>query len=253
MTSRLMTAWWRRHPVAASLTGMTGDVAPTRILDWRSAEVQALLADVHAAGSSLEGRALLLRAHSLIVRRVLPVYALDDSQPVSRTLARGRGSCSQRLAVLEAVARAAGVRTRVHGLLIDGRFWYPRFPRLRPFVPDAVILAWPEFMFDGDWVAASELFGPVGTLSGSTGFSNADGETLFEALGRTAVDWAGETTSSASCSACDLSNRVLRDLGRFNSRDDLLSRHGQTICWPARMVGAPVFERWSAGAAAAVA
>ncbi|SEK66054.1 hypothetical protein [Nonomuraea pusilla] len=68
---------------------------------------------------------------------------MNERQPASRTLALGRGSCSQRLAVLEAVARACGVATRVRGLLVDGRFWHPRFPLLRPLVPGRVVLAWP--------------------------------------------------------------------------------------------------------------
>ncbi|WP_457464607.1 hypothetical protein [Streptomyces sp. TE5632] len=64
-------------------------------------------------------------------------------------LRRGRGSCSQRLAVLESVARASGVATRVRGLLVDGSFWYPRFPRLHRIVPEQVLLAWPEFRLEG--------------------------------------------------------------------------------------------------------
>lgn len=89
--------------------------------------------------------------------------------------------------------------------------------------------AWPEFLIDpkflidGDWVDASELFGPVGSLSRSTGFSNADGETLFDALARTSVDWDGTTSSPGTCSACDLSATVLEDFGRFDSRDELFA------------------------------
>jgi hypothetical protein len=54
--------------------------------------------------------------------------------------------------VLEAVARAIGVPTRVRGLLVDGVFWYPRFPRSKPLVPERVLLAWPEFLLDGERV-----------------------------------------------------------------------------------------------------
>ena len=164
----------------------------------------------------------------LIASRVRPVYAVDDSQPGSRTLAWWRGSCSQRLAVLEAVARADGTATRVRGLLVDGRFWYPRLPRLRFAVPDAVLLAWPEFLLEGDGVAASELFGPVGSRCGGSGFSNADGETLFDAVARTAVDWDGTTSTLGACSACNLSATVLQEFGRFDSRDELFARPGQT-------------------------
>lgn len=246
MTSRLLTPWWRSRDVSVELAS-AGGVGPTPTLDFGSPAVRVLVDELGPAGSFGDSRALLLRAHSLISSRIRPVYALDDSQPASRTVVRGRGSCSQRLAVLEAVARAAGIPTRVRGLLVDGRFWYPRFRRLRFAVPDAVLLAWPEFLLDDDWVGASELFGPLESWSSGSGFSNSDGETLFDALARTAVDWDGTTNTPGARSACDLSWAILRDLGRFNSRDDLFAKHGQTLCWPARTLGDPVLGRWSAG------
>jgi len=257
MTSRALTPWWRSRQPSGAASGADGSVAPTPILDHASPAVRALLAELRLAEPDGAARALLLRAHGAIASRVRAVYAVDDAQPASRTLARGRGSCSQRLAVLEAVARADGTPTRVRGLLIDGRFWYPRFPRLRFAVPDAVLLAWPEFLLDGMWTGAEELFGSVGALSADGGFTNAgggftnaDGETLFDALGRTAVDWDGATSTPEQCSACDLSGQVLLDLGRFGSRDDLFAAHGQTLCWSARTAADPVLSRWSAGASA---
>ena len=73
------------------------------------------------------------------------------------------------------------------------------------------------------------------------------------ALARGAVDWDGVTSSSGACSSCDLSAAVQRDLGRFDTRDELFARHGQTLCWPARTLAEPVMSRWSAGAVASAA
>jgi hypothetical protein len=247
MTCRLVTPWWLDRE-AGNGGFAAGGITPTRILDWESASVRDLVAELTAD----DAIRLLQQAHGLIATRVRPVYAVDDSLPASKTLVRGRGSCSQRLAVLEAVARSVGIATRVRGLLVDGAFWYPRFPRLRFAVPDAVVLAWPEFSVDGTWVTTSEIFGPLGTLSGESGFSNADGETLFEAVSRTAVDWDGVTSSPGACSACDLSATVLRDFGHFDSRDDLFATHGQTLCWGARTMSGAILGRWSAGAGAHV-
>ncbi|MGW1006072.1 hypothetical protein [Streptomyces sp. NPDC002520] len=171
------------------------------------------------------------------------------------------GSCSQRLAVLEAVARASGVATRVRGLLVDGTFWYPRFPRFQWAVPHQVVLAWPEFRMDGPstddratapWLTVSELFGGLDELSRGAdgGFTNAGPETLFEALSRTAIDWDGATVCPADGPACDLSAHVLADLGHFDSRDELFAEHGQTLCGTARLLAEPVLSRRSAGARA---
>ncbi|MFV0132005.1 transglutaminase domain-containing protein [Streptomyces sp. HMX87] len=253
----------RRRVGTAGAETAVGSTAPTRILDWRHPGVAALLrridvpAESQAAESAAHRIATLRRAHHRIAAAVRPVYSVQDERPVSEVLRRRRGSCSQRLAVLESVARASGVATRVRGLLVDGRFWYPRFPRFRRAVPHRVVLAWPEFHIGGlssagraggPWLAVSELFGGLDELSeGGTGFTNADAETLFEALSRTAVDWDGATACPGGGTACDLSAYVLEDLGRFDSRDELFARHGQTLCGAARLLAEPLLGRRSAG------
>src|SRR5262245_26732140 len=222
-------------------------LAATRVLDWHACEVQAFLGAVRQQ-QPVDTRALLQATHGMIVARIRPVYALDDTQPASRTLALGRGSCSQRLAVLEAVARASGVPTRVRGLEVAGSFWYPRFRRLRLLIPKRVVLAWPQFHFSTGWVDVAELFGSLDDLASRcpTGFANVGEKTLFEAVTTTAVDWSGHTRELSACRQCDLSGYVLNDLGVFDARDELFATVGQTLCLPARLLADPVLARHAA-------
>ncbi|MEU3604374.1 transglutaminase domain-containing protein [Streptomyces sp. NPDC035033] len=233
-----------------------GSTRPTAILDHGHPLVAAFTARVRREAGTRgdgSGRELLRTAHRLLVAEVRPVYSVEDRRRASRTLRLGRGSCSQRMAVLEAVARALGTETRVRGLLVDGSFWYPRFPRLRPFVPAEVLLAWPEFRLDGVWVPIAGLFdhgGPAGDAGDGVGaFANTGAETLFEAVARTGVDWDAPAACDGASGACDLSAHLRTDLGRFTSRDELFARYGQTLCRPARTLAEPVLGRWSAGAA----
>ncbi|MER5179796.1 transglutaminase domain-containing protein [Streptomyces sp. NPDC002896] len=238
---------------------MGGSVQPTAILDWEHPVVAALAARVRReadARGSAGPRELLQVAHGIIARGVRPVYSVEERRRTSRTLRIGRGSCSQRMAVLESVARAQGVPTRVRGLLVDGAFWYPRFPRFKPLVPEQVLLAWPEFLLEGEWEPIGELFGSLAELSCSGGgeFTNRGGETLFDAVARTAVDWGGaEGCGMSGGGGCDLSAQVVVDLGYFDSRDELFARHGQTLCLPARRLSEPVLGRWGAGASSTTA
>lgn len=247
MTSRRLTP---KHPRARGAVTTIADplCRPTPILDWRHPAVRDLASRLGSAPE--DPRGYLLRAHAEIATSLRPVYGVRERQPVSRTLARGRGSCSQRLAVLEAVARAGGIPTRVEGLLVDGRFWHARAGRARHLVPDQVVLAWPEFRFGEQWVSVSELHGGLEELAagaGDRGFSNAEAETLFEAVGRTAVDWHGRVCDRAP--GCDLSGAVRCSLGHFPSRDALFALHGETICAPVRPLADAVLSRWSAQAA----
>ncbi|MFC8761098.1 transglutaminase domain-containing protein [Streptomyces sp. NPDC057193] len=161
MTSRLLMPYRtarRGHAPSAEPAGSTG---PTPILDLAHPRVTALVTRVRRAAEergAVTDRALLRTAHGIVATTVRPVYSVEDLRRVSKTLGLGRGSCSQRMAVLEAVARSLGVSTRVRGLLVDGAFWYPRFPKLRPFVPVEVLLAWPEFLLDDVWVPVADLF-----------------------------------------------------------------------------------------------
>jgi hypothetical protein len=222
------------------------------VLDWRSDSFTGLAGflgtdteSTYAESVATESyeQAWLRHAHQAIAAQVRPVYALNDIQPSSKTLDRGRGSCSQRLAVLEALARRRGIRTRVEGLVVDGRFWYPRFPRTPWLVPDRVVLAWPEFRTaTGGWIPVGELF--EATVVMEDGFTNAGEETLFDAIGRTGVTWRGD----CSTGVCDLSGHLLETLGYFDHRDDLFKEYGQTLCWAARTIGDPFMSHRSAGA-----
>lgn len=236
----LLTPWYRRagRPIGSDVTGST---RATAILDHGSDGIRELLTEARAeAGPGADATALLAAAHALIRDRVRPVYSVRERRPASATLRSGRGSCSQRLAILEAVARAARIPTRVRGLVLDRRFWFPRFPRLRHVLPDQVVLAWPEFLVDGGWRGAAELFGPVGCRGGD-GFANTGAETLFEAAGRCAVDWDGRAAGRY-----DLSRFVLADHGRFADRDELFARLGETLCLPSRTLLDPVLRRIAA-------
>ncbi|WP_327406915.1 transglutaminase domain-containing protein [Streptomyces sp. NBC_01288] len=263
MTSSLLMPRGRVRTRGADMGEAAGSTAPTRILDWRHPNVSSLLrrldlpTDTEDASDACR-TAALRQAHRWIATAVRPVYSVQDERPVSEVLRRGRGSCGQRLAVLEAVARATGVATRVRGLLVDGSFWYPRFPRAHRLIPHQVVLAWPEFHIEGPsrngrptapWLTASELFGGLDELNeAGGGFTNTGPETLFEALSRTAIDWDGTTVCPATGPSCDLSAYVRTDLGPFDSRDELFARHGQSLCGTARLLAEPVMSRRSAGA-----
>lgn len=262
MVSTLLTPCGRDRQAVAGGRDTCGGTAPTQILDWGHPRVQSAVGSMRLAAQETQEPAAkvaaLRHAHRWISAEVRPVYSVQEARPVSKILRLGRGSCSQRMAVLEAVARACGIPSRVRGLVVDGTFWYPRFPRLRRLVPHQVVLAWPEFRIDGlpmagrtaaPWLPVPELFAGSGQPRGRTsgGFTNAGPETLFEALSRKGVDWDGATARPASDGSCDLSAYLLTDLGRFDSRDELFAQHGQTLCGPARLLAEPLLGRQAAG------
>lgn len=211
------------EPVATARISGEPNLAATPILDYDTPAVARFAATVAPDGDSELG--FLRGAHCAVSTRITPVYTIRERQAVSTTIKLGVGSCSQRLACLEALARLRGIGTRVRGLWISGAFWNRRFPLTRVFIPRRILLAWPEFRLESGWIGVEEIFGPLTEMAEkSTAFAN-DGETLFEAVQSTAVDFAG-ATQGCSPNHCDLSRYVLEACGTFDTRDELFSRFG---------------------------
>ncbi len=204
----------------------TDNFAPTPILDYQSQLVKDAVDNLD--GKSTYPLGFVQASHQYILHAVNPIYSIDEFQPVSVTLEKGKGSCSQRMACLEAFCRAGKIATRGRGLWISGHFWYPRFRYVKQFIPKRVLLSWPQFYLNEVWVDFDELFVSPANINGSAiGFTNAD-ETLFEAVTTTAVDFLGKSRScNSNCSAAvDLSPFVLEDAGFFNTRDELYNELG---------------------------
>lgn len=132
------------------------NLAPTPILNHGDPSIQALASKLRSLHRS--DRRFVLEAHRRITGTVKPVYTLNELQPASRTLRKQKGSCSQRMACLEAIARAGGVPTRVRALQVSGKFWGPRFPAFEAFIPRSILLVWPQFYADGAWLDVDELY-----------------------------------------------------------------------------------------------
>lgn len=196
-------------------------VSPTAILDYRSGPVQAIVRRFESVSAT--PLAYLQTGYHYLREQVRPAYTVDELQPTSLTLIKCKGSCSQRFACLESLARAVGIATRVHGLWIAGKFWDPRFTLTKWFIPSRILLAWPQFCFEEQWVSVEELFGSTQRLAEQNphGFTN-EGESLFDAIDHVALDFDGKTTACGSW-GCDLSRFVVGDAGLFESRDELFA------------------------------
>jgi Transglutaminase-like superfamily len=170
----------------------------------------------------------LRKTHLHLVELLHPVYSVDEWQAASITLQKRRGSCSQRSAVLEAIARAAGVPTRVHAFFVKGTFWYPRFRLTRIFIPDSVLLVWPQFYVETEWLDFDELHAPMTQLVADSrdGFTNT-GESIFEAVAEKSVDFLGKSCGLACAQPeHDLSRFLVCDHGLFDTRDEVFEKFG---------------------------
>lgn len=205
------------------------NLTATPIMDYERPLCRQTIATLKNENSNKSKKVFLQNAYHHIQKTVKPIYTLDEFQPASKTLEKKQGSCSQRTACLETIARGNGIPTRVRALWVDGKFWYPRFSLVSRFIPKRVLLAWPQFNLDGTWIDFDELFAETSEMVKQTksGFAN-NGETLFEAIAHTTVDFLGKSKKCMGfCDPTqfDLSKFVISDEGFFDTRDELYSKH----------------------------
>jgi transglutaminase-like putative cysteine protease len=204
----------------------SANLQATSILNHQEATIRDLA--MRLRGRAPEDRKLLQSAHRYLVDFVKPIYTLDELQAASQTIRERHGSCSQRMACLEAVSRACGIPTRSRGLQVSGRFWYPRFRMFRAFIPNRILLVWPQFFVQGIWIDFDELYGTAAELAEKAEHAfNNDGESIFDAVDHTPVDFLAKTCRvGCARSNFDLSRFVLANEGFFDTRDEVFERFG---------------------------
>ncbi|HEY8412635.1 MAG TPA: transglutaminase domain-containing protein [Pyrinomonadaceae bacterium] len=212
-----MSATAPATPVDANLTS-------TNILNHAHPMVKSVVAQLSSSQPS--PRAFVQAAHRYLGEKMKAVYSIDEERPVSETLRLNTGSCGQRMAAVEALARGYGVPTRVRAMWLDRNFWNSRLPLLRFFLPKQTLMPWAQFYLEGSWVDLDELFGPIAELAANSPvkhpFTNR-GESLFDAVRRMPVDFFGKLKGTPYASY-DISNVVVEDGGIFQTRDELLAK-----------------------------
>jgi hypothetical protein len=193
-----------------------GTLRPTAILDYGSRVVQqvvSVLSESHPAP-----REFVQKAHLHLSDVMRPIYSIAERQPASVTMTLNTGSCSQRMACLEALARGFGIPTRVRGLWLRKQFWKERLPLLQPIMPKT-LMPWPQFWLEEKWVDFDEIFDSIACLCKAVShpFTNA-GMSLFDAVRSQPVDLLGKSSQFS------LKSFVVSETGFFDTRDELLDK-----------------------------
>lgn len=219
-----MTPALRSNPTAPGRSAPEW-VAATPILDHTHPEIQSLVTSLASGSKTLSARAFVQKAHAHLSSKLRAIYSIDDAQPSSKTLHENGGSCAQRMALLEALARAFRVPTRVRALWLKKQFWSYRVPLLMPFMPERTLMPWPQFSFDDQWVDFDEIYGSARELAAQTprAFTN-HGESLFDAIRHAPVDFLGKTPDST----CSIAHFVAGNEGLFDTRDEVMARFDRT-------------------------
>lgn len=199
----------------------------TRLLDWQSAGIQALVTerDWRALGEFERIGAI----YRFVRDEIAFGYSESDALPASRILQDGYGQCNTKTILLMALLRAAGIPCRLHGATIHKRLQKGVvsgiFYRL---APESILHTWAEVPGERGWTALEGVILDKPYLDGlrrvvPTG-SNcmlgfAVGTDNWEAP---AIEWVGRDTAIQQTG-------VNRDFGVFDDPDAFYSRYGGNL------------------------
>lgn len=216
------------------------NLQPTPILDYGASEVQKVLALFGSRATS--SREFLQRAHGHVSETMRPIYSIEETIPVSRLFELNQGSCSQRMACVEALARARGIATRVRALWLDRTFWYSRLPLLRFVLPKkGILMPWPQFFVDNAWLDFDEIYDSITHLAAQAShpFTNR-GVSMFDAVQRSPVDFFAKS-EKCGLPQFSLARVVIADGGYFDTRDACL-RALEKRSWLGRLIFKLTYE-----------
>jgi hypothetical protein len=226
-----------RSPSQSGAGVYEANLGPTAILNYTAPSLKALVD--HLGHGKPTGTQFVRAAHAHL-QTLNAVYSIEEGQSAAETIRRNAGSCSQRIACLEALARGYGVGTRVRALWLDRSFWSYRLPLLEPVLPERTLMPWPQFHLGGRWVDFDELYGTPEELASGGGhpFTNR-GESLFDAVTHVPVDFLGKLKETRF-SSFDISKFVVSDGGMFDTRDRLVASLDKTT-WLGKLVFAVIY------------
>jgi hypothetical protein len=213
------------------------NLGATAILNYTAPSMKALVDEL---GQGKPSELQFVRAAHARLQTLNAVYSIDEFQSAAETIRRSAGSCSQRIACLEALARGYGLATRVRALWLERSFWSYRLPVIEPLLPRRTLMPWPQFHLGGRWVDFDELYGTPEELAAGGGhpFTNK-GESLFDAVTHVPVDFLGKLKCTRF-SSFDISKFVASEAGIFDTRDQLVGSLDETT-WIGKLIFAVTY------------
>ncbi len=135
----------------------THSIAATHLLNFDDLAVAAVINRIAVSVSKRQPDATLRALYAFVAS--LPLgYNRNDDVSASEVLRDGYGQCNTKVTLLCALARGAGISTRIRAYHISKEAQRARAPAwLVFFMPHETLFVWPEFLILGKWTPLQAL------------------------------------------------------------------------------------------------
>ena len=156
-------------------------------------------------------------------------YNIDDAIPASRVLADGCGQCNTKATLFMALLRTCNIPCRIHGFTINKQLQKGAMTGLvYALAPTNVFHSWVEVYLEKRWYELEGIILDRAYLSAlQKRFSDYTGS--FCGYGVAVRNFHAPPIDFETCNTYIQSEGINQDFGIYDSPDDLLAEHGQTM------------------------
>lgn len=206
---------------------MTNYLQATRMLDYEQETIRELIR--RRGWDDMDNYHKILSIYNYVRDEIRFGYNSDDTIPASKVLSDGYGQCNTKTTLLMALLRAAGIPCRAHGFIIDKGLQRGAMPEwVYKLSPADLLHSWAEVYYGGVWYDMEGIILDKPYLEKlQKSFADCDGSfcgygVSTDDLKNPPVDWNANSTYIQK-------NDIKRDLGVYDSPDDLFARHAQQL------------------------
>lgn len=199
----------------------------TQMLDYHAMSIQHLVANRN--WKNLDAFQAIKHIYCFVRDEILFGYNTDDSIPASRVLSDGYGQCNTKGTLFMALLRGVCIPCRVHGFMIDKKLQKGAMTGIvYKSAPKSILHSWVEVYLDGVWYELEAFILDRGYLSRLQDL-NPECVGAFCGYGVAVNDFKNPIIDFDRNNTYIQSEGIIKDLGIYDSPDDLLKEHHQEM------------------------
>ena len=201
----------------------------TTLLNYNQPPVQVLIKK--RGWHELSEKDRILATYNYVRDEVIFAYNISDNISATAVLKDGYGQCNTKSTLFMALLRAVGVQCRIHGFYIDKilqkgamkGFYYKQ-------APNEILHTWVEVFYNDKWLNLEGFILDMKYLDKlQKKFNDCEGSfcgfgVAIQDFKNPPVEWTGNDTYIQK-------DGITKDLGIYDSPDELFTAHKQNIGW----------------------
>lgn len=199
----------------------------TELLDYNSIKIQKLIKEKKWLG--LSDKEKILYIYNYVRDEILFGYNVGDNLSSSVILSDGYGQCNTKGILFMSLLRAVGIPCRIHGFMIDKVLQKGAITGMAyKLSPNEILHSWVEVFYDNKWLKLEGFILDITYLTRlQEKFENCTG--TFCGYGVATDDFKNPQVFWDENDTYIQKEGIVRDLGVFNSPDELLKEHMQNL------------------------